>query len=181
MKKHHKNILLIAGTGRNSGKTTLALQVIGKFSNQHNMVAVKISPHFHRGTPGLDPIEINDRFSLYLEHDMAGTKDTARMKAAGANTVYYLEVFDIHLSEAFNVLSALLPPTAAVVVESPALGRIIKPGVYFIVDHPQTMYKKAEVLAGKHRADQFIDTASEDVEKVLLRLSFDDNGWHYQG
>ena len=179
MKEHHKNILLIAGTGRNSGKTTLALQVIGKFSNQHDMVAVKISTHFHRGTPGLEPVETNNRFNLYLEHDMAGTKDTARMKAAGANTVYYLEVLDIHLSEAFNFLSALLPPTAPVVVESPALGRIIKPGVYFIVDHPQTVYKKPEILAGRKCASKFIDFAVEDIDVVLNHLAFEDNKWHY--
>ncbi len=179
MKEHHKNILLIAGTGRNSGKTTLAFRIIGNFSNNNNLVAVKISPHFHKGSQELEPVETNNRFNLYLEHDTKGSKDTARMKAAGAQTVYYVEVLDIHMEEAFDFLSVLLPPAAPVVIESPALGMIIKPGVCFIVDHPQTVFKKAEILASRITADKFINSAVEDIEQVLAQLSFDDHGWHY--
>lgn len=179
MVERQKNILLIAGTGRKSGKTTLALKIIGDFSSLHDLVAVKISPHFHRGTSGLEPVETNHHFNLYLEHDSDGHKDTARMKAAGAKTVYYLEVRDIHLKEAFGFLSSLIPPTSPVVVESPALGQIIMPGVYFIVDHPQTIYKKAEVLAGRNKADKFINSAAEDIGVVLNHLSLDENNWQY--
>jgi len=40
------NLLLIAGTGNKSGKTTLACRVIEQF-RQSGISAVKITPHFH--------------------------------------------------------------------------------------------------------------------------------------
>ena len=46
------NLLIIAGTGNKSGKTTLACRMIEQFRNP-GLISVKITPHFHETTPGL--------------------------------------------------------------------------------------------------------------------------------
>ena len=52
MRPKFENILLIAGSGQNVGKTTFACQLIQNVQNQ-KPIAVKITPHFHKLTPGL--------------------------------------------------------------------------------------------------------------------------------
>ena len=47
MRQNIPNMLLIAGTGRKSGKTTLACACIAHFSKQTGIYAIKISPHTH--------------------------------------------------------------------------------------------------------------------------------------
>ncbi|MBK8884338.1 MAG: hypothetical protein IPN67_18855 [Bacteroidales bacterium] len=49
------NLLLIAGTGTKSGKTTMACKIIRQFS-ELKITAIKITPHFHETTPGLLPV-----------------------------------------------------------------------------------------------------------------------------
>ena len=171
-------ILLIAGTGRNSGKTTLAVAIIARFSHLNDLVAVKISPHFHRGKTDLIPIEQNSRYNIYRDPERQGSKDSQRMAKAGADRVFYVEVRDTHLREAFEKLLELIPPDSPVIIESPALGQIVKPGVYIIADHPRTVNKKEEVLASKAAADHFINTAAEDIGIFTDRLHFDAAGWH---
>lgn len=180
MKPSHRNILIIAGTGRNSGKTTLALKIIKKFASQQDLVAVKISPHFHKGSHNIEPIESNRNFNLFRELNPDGGKDSALMLGAGAKKVYYIEVHDLHLQAAFDALIGRIPPSFPVVCESPALAMVITPGVHFIVDHPQTIYKKVDVLARSREADKFINTAEENMEQLVSNLSFEEEGWHFQ-
>ena len=47
-----KNLLLFAGTGTKSGKTTMACRIIAKFP-ELKITAIKITPHFHETTTGL--------------------------------------------------------------------------------------------------------------------------------
>ena len=47
-----KNLLLIAGTGTKSGKTSMACKIIRQFQ-ELKITAIKITPHFHETTPGL--------------------------------------------------------------------------------------------------------------------------------
>ena len=176
---HYPNILLVAGTGRNSGKTTLAVKIIQKFAGRSDLTAIKISPHFHKGANGLVAMVSSDKFNIYLERTMDGVKDSSKMLAAGASRAYYIEVHDQHLQDAFTSLLDKIPPSSPVVVESPALGRIISPGVYFIVDHPQTLNKKKELLATTSMADKFINSEIEDLDQLLSQLTLDDQGWHF--
>ena len=49
------NLLLIAGTGTKSGKTSMACRIIEQFP-ELKITAIKITPHFHETTPGLASI-----------------------------------------------------------------------------------------------------------------------------
>ena len=60
------NLLLIAGTGTKSGKTSLACKIIEQFKNL-NITAIKISPHFHETTDGLISISEGEGYAIYEE------------------------------------------------------------------------------------------------------------------
>ena len=135
------NLLIIAGTGRNSGKTTLACMVINKFSNQ-SPVAVKISPHFHEPAEELEDVYSGNNYRIYRETGTTGNKDTARMLRAGAVQAIYVQVNDEYVAEAFGKAVEKLPAGRPLVCESPALGRHIKPGMLFIADNKSIEIKK---------------------------------------
>ena len=83
-------LLLIAGNGRDSGKTTLACLIIQKFSTDHQIIALKISPHKHRIAAGGKVI--CDTENLYIaEETNPGTgKDSSRMLQAGAGRSFFI-------------------------------------------------------------------------------------------
>ena len=87
------NLLLIAGTGNKSGKTTLACRIIDQFRHPE-IVAIKITPHFHETTPGLDSYFRKQGYSISEETDTETAKDTSRMLKAGASKVYFAKVTD---------------------------------------------------------------------------------------
>lgn len=102
------------------------------------------------------------------------------MLQAGAKTAYYMEVLDTHLQEAFESLLALIPASSPVVIESPALRNLVIPGVFFILDHPQTLNKKMDVLSWAGNADQFINTGIENLSAVIEGVHFDNGEWQYR-
>ena len=171
------NMLLIAGTGRNSGKTGLAVRIIRRLAPGHDITAVKVSPHFHRGTPGLEAVVRTGHFNIYLEKAQGKGKDSERMAAAGARNVYYMEAEDIHLAAAFEALARLLPRSKPVIIESPALAQLLKPGLFLITDHPLTGERKPDVVDMKPGADMFINTAMADLDAIVGRLVFEDARW----
>src|SRR5665647_1648223 len=95
------NLLLIAGTGTKSGKTTIACKIIEQFKNL-NLTAIKISPHFHETTPGLISISENKGYVIYEETDKLSSKDTSRMLTSGASKVFFAKVWDDKLPEVFR-------------------------------------------------------------------------------
>lgn len=101
------NLLLIAGTGTKSGKTSMACKLIEQFA-EHNITAIKITPHFHETTPGLRTVYEETGYSIYEETNSFTTKDTSRMLRSGAGKVYFAKVTDNQLLAAFNKLMGLM-------------------------------------------------------------------------
>jgi hypothetical protein len=131
------NLLLIAGTGTKSGKTTMGCRIIEQFSNLH-ITAVKISPHFHETTPGLKPVFEEPGFAIYEETNRDTTKDTSRMLNSGASKVYFAKVLDSRLLFVFNKIKDLIPEDTPIICESPALRNFIEPGVFIIMSSKTT-------------------------------------------
>jgi len=176
----YPNVLLIAGTGRNSGKTTLACKLIEKFSAQLDITAVKISPHFHQGSSEIPVILKTDLFSIYRENRLDSGKDSSKMLNSGARKVIYMEVKDSSLSEAFSAFLTLIKTSDAVIIESPALRNVINPGVFLLVDSKHTVNKKKDVLTWKQSADYFMDTSIDNPETINDKLKFEGKSWIFQ-
>lgn len=135
------NLLLIAGTGNKSGKTTLACRIIEQFRNE-GVFGIKITPHFHETTPGLVSLTETRGFSVYSETDADGTKDTSRMLRAGASGVFFAKVRDNDLLSAFMVMMNHIPENAPIVCESPALRYFADPGIFVIMNSFHSSNKK---------------------------------------
>ena len=131
------NLLLIAGTGTESGKTTLACRIIEQLSDL-NITAIKITPHFHETTPGLEPIHEEPGYSIYEDTNTGSSKDTSRMLQAGASRVYYAKVLDNSLLVVFNKIKALIPEGTPIICESPALRYYVEPGLFLIISSQTT-------------------------------------------
>ena len=168
------NLLLIAGTGTKSGKTTMVCRVIEQF-NELNITAIKITPHFHETTPGLKTIYEEQEFAIYEETDTDSTKDTSRMLRSGASKVYFAKVFDDRLLFVFNKINELIPEGTPIICESPALRNFIEPGVFIIMSSKTTRTRKdiSKYLAFPHLYFEY----EELPEISSIPVRFANGGW----
>jgi len=172
------NLLLIAGTGTKSGKTTLACRIIEQFTHL-NITAIKITPHFHETTPGLKAIIEEPGYAIYEETNIESQKDTSRMLRAGADKVYYAKVLDDRLLFVFDKIKELIPDGTPIVCESPALRYYTEPGVFLIISSETTNKRKniSELLKLPHVMFKF-----EELNEIIsLPIEFTDEKWSLRG
>ncbi len=126
------NLLIIAGTGNKSGKTTMACRLIEQL-NHPDVISVKITPHFHETTPGLILLKDETGYSIYEEKNRETRKDTSRMLRAGASQVFFAKVTDNSLLKAFSEIMTYITAGTPVICESPALRYHVDPGLFIIM------------------------------------------------
>lgn len=127
----HPNILLLSGTARNVGKTTFVCKLLKHFKN-HQIITVKVSPHWHEVKQGR--ILIHDPGSLMLVRETVtdSYKDTSRMLRCGAHKVYYLQhTSDEALLKGFRHLMKIGDGDLPMIIETAVLGKYIIPGLHF--------------------------------------------------
>ena len=170
-----QNLLLIAGTGNKSGKTTLACRIIGQF-REHGIIGIKITPHFHETTPGLELLNERPDSTIYEEKNPELQKDTSLMLKAGASKVFFAKVRDADLLNVFREILKYIPNGMPIVCESPALRYFIDPGLFIIIksEHSNNININ-ELLNLPHVMLQL-----EDIIRVkTLPIEFDDGKWTY--
>jgi hypothetical protein len=170
------NLLLIAGTGTKSGKTTMACQIIEQFRHL-NITAIKITPHFHETTPGLKAINEDTGYAIYEETNSETNKDTSRMLNAGAQKVYFAKVFDDQLLFVFNKIKDLIPEGTPIICESPALRDFIEPGLLIVMSSETYRTHKdiSHLLAFSHLRFAFEELSA--IESIPI--GFVDGSWIY--
>ncbi|MBG0860873.1 MAG: hypothetical protein IQL11_15345 [Bacteroidales bacterium] len=129
------NLLIIAGTGNKSGKTSMACRLIEQY-RYLKVFGIKITPHFHETTAGLITIIEEPGYSVYEETNRELSKDSSRMLQAGALKVFFARVTDDALEEAFFEILEHIPSNAPIICESPALRYYVEPGLLIIMDSP---------------------------------------------
>ncbi len=142
------NLLLIAGTGRNVGKTTFACTIIEQVSKTTNVIAIKITPHIH--------ILCDSCVTILQAHDLLITeetspelqKDSSKMLAAGAEKVYFIQGADNKMPRVLEFLQKVIPKNTAIICESAALRDYIKPGVFVLMstDKSKQIVKNADKI-----------------------------------
>lgn len=170
------NLLLIAGTGTKSGKTSLACKIIEQF-NDLNITAIKISPHFHDTTAGLISISEEKGYAIYEDTNRGTAKDTSRMLRSGAAKVYFAKVWDDQLLDVFNKIIEHVPSNVPVICESPALRNFIEPGLFIIMTSD---------IINKHKDINHLMTLPhvlfklEELKKIdTLPIGFEEGKWFY--
>ena len=174
--EYYKNLLIVGGTGRNSGKTELICTIISKISRQHRIYGAKtteIAPE--KGIIEGKTISGNSGWIIYEEEDRDSGKDTARMLKAGAHRVYYLQSNDQNIVEGFLEVLRLLPDNTPLVCESNSLAYHLKPGLHLVVTRGETTDKRLRDRLAN--ADEIIvsDGCSGFAEADGIR--FTSEGW----
>jgi len=129
-----KNVILVSGSGRNCGKTTIACNIISHLSKSNNVIGLKISPHFHKTNNSQTLITEGIGYKIFKENDITTNKDSSRMLQAGANDVYFVLCDDDNILVTQNILKQLLPLKSAVVCESGLFAKNFKPGLHILVE-----------------------------------------------
>lgn len=124
-------MILVAGDGRNVGKTTFCLQVIRHLSAMADVVAIKTTPHLHVHADGLEILEQTGEYLVAIEKGLH-QKDSALMLQAGAKKVYLVVAAQQHLGKAFSRISASVGK-AICVAESGGLVEYVEPAVFFFI------------------------------------------------
>ena len=137
------NMLLIAGNGRNVGKTTLACRIISQLSKKNRVTGIKISSHLH-DYEGEPLVEEKGKFVI-LEEKERNSKDSSRMLQAGASKVFYVMAKKEHLDAAFENLLPHLNGQV-IVCESGGLYKVIQPGLFLFVNEKGRRIEKPEHL-----------------------------------
>lgn len=141
--KQMPNILLVAGTGRNIGKTVLACRVLAQLAKNNKPLGVKISPHFHPMEEKQEYIHQSENVVIIEEKNIT-KKDSSRMLQAGANRVFYIQCKKENLKEALEQLAPLLNPQEPVVAESGGLYDLVEPGLLVYITGNE-MKKKIQI------------------------------------
>ena len=170
-------LLLIAGTGRNTGKTTFACNILRKFSTNHKLIAVKITPHFHKNIQSGKVII--DRADLFIaeETDATNGKDSSLLLQAGARQSFFIMAKDEHLNTAFQEIKKIIPSGALMVCESGGLRHHVIPGLFFMMSKSEPGISKTTSEKLKLIADRVITFDGESIDFDLNTIEIINNQW----
>ncbi len=122
------HLILIAGSGRNVGKTGLCCRIIAALAKTNSVAALKISNglfaenSFHGHHTHTTPI--------FKETDTKGNKDSMRFLQAGAADSWFLQTSDESLFLTFQQVLSEIGKDQLLVCESNALIRWVQPGLF---------------------------------------------------
>ncbi len=147
---YYPNILLVGGNGRNVGKTTFSCALIEHFKSLE-IVAVKISPHFHDyNATKEDVLYQTEEIIIIEEHNNDTGKDSSQFLAAGASRVFFIMANDHSLQKAFNRLIEFAGIDCPMIIESAALRNVIIPAQFLLLSKVESTNPKIKI---KHLLD----------------------------
>ncbi len=171
-----KNSLIISGTGQNVGKTTLICSIIKQNSDKH-IIAVKISPHFHKLNNNEIIISKSKNFVIVKEENKTRNKDSSKMLLAGASEVYYVQCTDKYLTQALNIIIDAVPKNSNYIFESGGVRNIINPDLFIMIKSSDYNNERPSVNKNLEIADLTINFENNshnfDYKNILLAKS----GW----
>ena len=134
------NFLIVGGSGRDVGKTTLCEQIIAKASLENRVIAIKTSNHFHEvDSKSTISLYSDENIRIIEENSDVSNKDTARFLKAGASSAFLVMAKDDYLETAIKILAKIIDlETNIFVVESSFIIRYIIPGVSIFLTEDET-------------------------------------------
>jgi hypothetical protein len=154
------NLLLISGSGRNVGKTTLGCKIVSEVASHCEITAIKVSSHFHPLLPEQKILIEDVDLIIVRETDSLSGKDSSRYLRAGASKVYYIQSTEAGLKRLSLWISENIPEEVPVVCESGGLGNLIYPGYAVFIDNG----------IGKRKPNYHFDLeVISEIERGLLK------------
>jgi len=183
---HIPGMLLVGSAGRNAGKTELTCRIIERFGFDRSLLAAKVTavdrtdgtcPRGGRGCGVCSSLA--GRYAITEETDASGTKDTCRTLAAGAQRVLWLRVAKEHMREGMAALLDLVGRDALWVCESNSIRRVVRPGVFLMVQNAHADRLKPSARDVRDKVDCMVrslpETQSFDLD--FDRLATADGKW----
>jgi tRNA(Leu) C34 or U34 (ribose-2'-O)-methylase TrmL len=151
--------VLVGGTGRNIGKTTLMEMLIANLSRFGSVTGIKISNIKPEGLEfhGKHETKSDAGFFIWEETRTDGNKDSMRFLKAGARKSFFIRTNDNFLPAAFQEMQSHLNGNEIVVCESNSLINIMKPAVFLMIKGESNRAFKAYVEASLQRADYILN------------------------
>jgi len=163
------------------GKTTVACRIIETFRNS-NIIAVKISSHFHDPQDHLSLLWRDKDFIIWEENSRESDKDSSRFLKAGATRSLYVQAAKESSVMAFQRLLELLPESSSIVCESPSLAKWIIPGALIIVTGDNITDSGSEKdLSYLDERSAFRIKTSEVDSGLNIPLVLNESGFRVQG
>lgn len=166
------NLLLIAGNGRNIGKTTIGCSIVSDIAKAQKCIAVKLSPHPHPKTDTMTICFRQNDLLIAQERRTIGTKDSNRYFAAGAEISYYIQCNDTQLKAVSQWLKTTIPTTTPIICEAGGLGMVITPGAAIYIKDNNG---KKE---GHKWQFPFTQIASNNGVATKPTVEFNHTSWH---
>lgn len=134
MREKFPKLILVAGNGRNVGKTYFSSRVIESLKYYGPISAIKISPHFHSEQQG-ELIHESKNCRIFRE-TVYNSKDSSLLLKAGAEQSFFVMSKDDGLSEVISFFKEILE-NEMVVCESGGLINYTDPGLFFFLKKPE--------------------------------------------
>lgn len=164
-----KNMLVLAGTNRNVGKTTLACKIIRQISKEQPVVAVKITPHFHANCSSCQMLYAAEDVQITKELSTQSSKDSSLMLAAGASDVYFIQAKDDKLPFVVDFLRKQIPDSLPVVCESAVIRNFINPGKFILLSGDIPLKNPDKI--------SLADVHLQNFDFDALQFAFSSSGW----
>lgn len=177
MNNLRKNILLIAGTGRNVGKTLFACNLIESLKCKNQVICIKISPHFHEINNKLEILKETKDFLIAKENSVDGGKDSNRLYRSGSNEVYYVQGIDSTLPEILSYFDEIISSEKAIICESGGLRNLVEPGLFIMINKKNNNQIKPRALEYKKLANKWIEFNGDEFDFDVNKIAFTSNGW----
>lgn len=168
-----KQMILIGATGRNSGKTTLALQIIEEYKDKMPIIAFKlITVRDHgdicpRGGQGCGICKgLKGCFDI-TEEIQDGTKDTMLLKKVGAKHVYLIRAFKENVKEALEEAFKLVPEGTLIICESNSARLVVEPACFIMIESSTSSSVKPTAQAVIEYADIILKQDEEAFEDFV--------------
>lgn len=171
------NLLLIAGQQQNVGKTTLACNIISRFSREHSIIALKVTPHFHKDTGKAEPLLEGEGFSIMEEIDNDTQKDTSLMLKSGADKAFLVQSLPEKLDEALNAVFQLIPKESLIVCESAGVREYIEPGVFLALRQLYCKICSIEDDKMFKQADRIVTFTVNGFDMAMDEIEVNKNTW----
>lgn len=167
--KFYKLWVLVGGTGRKIGKTTLAGTLILKLKRFGSIVGIKISNIKPDGLDlhGNHSTKEEAGFSIWEETKTTGDKDSMRFLKAGAERSFFIQTGDEYLEEAFQKMLGFLDGNEIVVCESNSLRSIMRPAVFLIIKGENNITSKTDIAKFLDEADYIVNPMDLKQFKAL--------------
>jgi molybdenum cofactor guanylyltransferase len=177
-------MLLIGSSGRNSGKTTFACDLLRRFGRTEPITAIKVTVIRERdgtcprGGEGCGVCaSLEGEYAITEETDLHGQKDTSRLLAAGAQQVFWLRVMAEHMEAGLSALLQLIDRDMPLVCESNSLRLAVEPGLFLMVRDATSDTFKASARDVAGYADRTVDSDGHRFDVDLDAIHFTAGRW----